>query len=246
MLFFPKKKLHLDCFTNRSDLHTSLPVVKSNKAFPEWWKDLNKTYESSVSPVPLNTMKACPGITEYFKNSFYIPFWTDASFKVSPSCETGIGYAFADASTSASVHANEERGSYLDPKKYQHLKLQSPWFFECKEDIKFLLNQNTWCFDNPENFIIPPGIVDFKYQKGTNYNLFIPYTGTAKNIFIPAGSPIVTYFPMTEKEVIIHNHLLDDFEFKKRREANTAIFSFGNRYKISKSIIDSKKSCPFH
>jgi hypothetical protein len=247
MIFsWKKKQLHIDCFTNRPDLYSLLPVTKSNKAFPAWWKDLPKVYDSNVSPVPLHTMKSCVGFTEYFKNSFYIPFWTDAHFSVSPGYQTGLNYAFADGTTTATVHPVEERGTFLDPNKYQHLKIHSPWAIECKEDIKFLFNQNTWCFTTPEEFIIPPGIVDFKYQKNTNYNLFLPYTGQSRNVFISAGSPIVTYFPMTEKEVVIHNHLLDDIEFKKRREANSAIFSFGNRYRLNKSLMDSKKSCPFH
>lgn len=246
IFFFKKNKLNVDCFTNRADLHSLLPVSKSTKGFPEWWKNLPKTYHSDIEILPRSTMKACNGFTEYFKNTFYIPFWSDALFHVGPDFNTGLNYSFADGTTTISVHSSAERGTYLNESSYQHIKVQSPWFIECKDDVKFVFNQNTWEFDKPEQTIIPPGIIDFKYQKATNYNMFFKYTGTPYDVFIKAGSPIVTYAALTEREVKIHNHLLDEKEYKSRREKNSATFVFRNRYNTTKDLIDSTKKCPFH
>jgi hypothetical protein len=70
--------------------------------------------------------------------------------------------------------------------------------------------QNTWGFRNPGNFIIPPGIVNYKYNSTTDINMFFSFQNLQENLLIKEGTPMVNIVPMDDRRVKVHVHKLSD------------------------------------
>jgi hypothetical protein len=108
--------------------------------------------------------------------------------------------------------------------------------------------QNTWAFNKPDEIILPPGINGYKFQTGTNINMFArsAEVGQSKKILIESGKPMVNIVPMSERKLKIKTHLVDEFEFNKIDSKNIAV-KFNNLYNSRKKIVQSQeKKCPFH
>jgi hypothetical protein len=117
---------------------------------------------------------------------------------------------------------------------------------KCKEEIEFVFNGNPWALNNPEQVIIPPGVINFKYQNTVNINMFIRMNGVQKTK-LNAGLPLVHLFPMTEREVEIKNHCVDEQEYIKIERLGTMNFSHKSYLQHKKIKKDAEKTpkCPF-
>jgi hypothetical protein len=246
--FFKRKKVVLDCFTFNHAAYELFPIEKSVYHLPDWWKQLpSKIDKGNAGYDP--TMKKCQGLKSFYQNGISIPLWSEFAVRWVSDEEkkqTHINWKFSDEISSAEVHSQSQRGTFLSEKKYQHLKILSPWAFKCKEDINWLFVQNFWALNNPEKFIILPGCIDFKYQHVTNINVMIPFEQLKNCHFsLECGSPLVSLFPLTERKVEIKNHLVSMEEFKKL--LGFGKISFTGRYNTIRSIIEKKeqKKCPF-
>ena len=73
---------------------------------------------------------------------------------------------------------------------------------------------------------ILPGVVNYKYQSGTNINLMMaPNT----RIELEAGTPLAHLIPMTEKNVQVKCHLVDNNEYYNL--SNRTVYpAYKNRY----------------
>jgi hypothetical protein len=124
---------------------------------------------------------------------------------------------FADNSSNfIEYHTPEIRGNkYL--KDYHHFKLISPWRFKEKSGVNFLFSQPFYNFENPTDFIIPPAIVNYKYQHNTEVNFFVgkPKEGTRHRLSLDAGQPLVYLTPLTEKRVVVKAHEVTKAEWDK-------------------------------
>jgi hypothetical protein len=250
LFFFKPKVIHVDCFTNKAQVHELFPIDYTHKFFPEWWKVLPKvdTNHDRKEWWGIPTLKGCVGFNNFYAHGISIPFWTDVLFSIEGK---QVRWQFADMSTNGATHPSEQFGSYLDPKEYFHIKIGSPWKFKCKEDVNFLWVQNSWEFSKPAEFVIPPGIIDFKYQTSTNINMFgkLLEEETKKTILIEAGTNMVNIIPLSDRKIKIHNHLVEGLEFEKL--STTGIpFKFSGKYntvkKLMKNKENTKSKCPFH
>jgi hypothetical protein len=238
--FFRPKKLHIDCFTNRYDVYNIFPIDYSYKFFPEWWKNLPKTVEKPDG-TPSATMKGCVGLTSFFKNGITIPLWTDMLIQKKP--EYGYDIFVSDKSIAA-AHGIHQMEGFINPNDYGHVKLKSPWFFKCKENIEWVWTQHTWNFTNLNDIMILPGVVEYKYQHGTNIN-FIINLNIKKNILLESGQPLVNLIPMSDRKIKLHVHHADPVEFDKLGSVASTI-SFTNKYVKYKHIMkEREKKCPF-
>ena len=206
----------LNCYTYKKEVYEQFPVCKTIKALPSWWKNIDDDRQ---------TIKQCPGFLEYFASGFTVPLWTDMMFTIGTSVDEGVSVNIDEIN----VHPTYQRGEYLPETKYQQLKLIAPWLIRCNEDIKFVFSANTWCLDNPEEFIIPPGVVDYKNQFGININSFLVYNGTTRSVHLKAGMPIVSCIPMSDRKIEIVNHLIDENIWIQLNNASPAL-----------------TKCPFH
>ena len=237
MIFiFKEKPIIIDCFSADQNVVDLFPIQKASKFFPEWWKKLPKTYfEKNVER---STMKSCYGFTEHYQHGFIIPLWLDLNIHVNHN-----SYEWKSMSSlKIDEHPQFQRGDYLNDSKYGHLKIISSWKIKCNEKIHFTYTQPVWNFNIPEELIIPPGTLEFKYQHTTNINAFVKFQNNPKNIFLRAGQPMVHITPLSERPIKIKNHLIS----QKEMDNMYPIFSFKNSYYKLKKLRKEKESrCPF-
>ena len=243
MIFlFKPKKIHLDCFTNRYDVFHYFPIVSSQKTFPDWWKILPKSYDSTSS-----TMKSCVGFIDYFKYSIGLQLWSDLLINLEKNPMPQYDWEFSDGKSEITTHPTQQFEGYVDPIENQHIKLDSPWSFSCKEDLMWTTVGNIWNKEMVNKITFLNGILNFKYQSTTNINALCKYPkpGERETIYLPCGTNLLNFFPMSERPVEIHNHLVSSEEYQLFKEKNTKI-SFFNKYKKIKNIVEQNESkCPF-
>jgi hypothetical protein len=243
IFFFKPKKIHLDCFTNRNDVYSYFPIVESSKAFPDWWKKLPK------SSLKENTMKNCAGFTDYYANSISLRLWSDLLITLINDKDNGIYYEwkFSDKISTIVTHTKKQYGNFLDETNQQHLKIGSPWQFSCKEDLQFMAIGNPWNEGLINRITILNGSLNFKYQNTTNINIVsnYPKPDESSEILLESGINLYNFFPLSERPIEIHNHLVSNEEYNKLEQKNIAI-SFVNKYVKTKKIIEQDEiKCPF-
>jgi hypothetical protein len=231
--------LNLTFYTSNPEVYRCPPKLL-RQSFPQWWRDLPTKYNHEQwGPVPKPTMKSCDGLTRFFSNGFSIAMPEDIEFNIGENIEEGISTEF----TQFQVHHKEQRGAFLDPAKYQHIKLLYPWFIDSHDDeTPFAFIGNTWALDNPEDIIIPPGVLDFKTSYAAHINLFIPFSGK-RTVKIKAGVPLVALIPLSERRVKIDcKFITPEEEFSKCEN------SYNTQMRIEKEAIEIEKygRCPFH
>jgi hypothetical protein len=188
-------------------------------------------------------MKRCVGFNNFFSRGITLPLWSDLKIVVENNNVVG---QFSDRMTPIHPHTPEQRGEYLID-DYMHLKIVAPWSVRCKEKLDWAFVQNTWCFDKPDEFIIPPGIFDFNYQSSVNVNMFIMGRARYRELQLHAGTPMVNIIPLTHenRKVKIHTHVVTEQEFRGTQLPGN--FAFIDAYKKYKdSQVAKEKKCPFH
>ena len=241
MFLFKKKEIRLDVFTYRPEVLEYYPVDYSRKFYPQWWKNIPNEYIAQDTFWPVSTIKRCAGFLDYYSNGVVIPLWCDVAIDTHPlHCQ----WKFSDDITTSVSHPSEQLGDFIDCNQYRHIKIESPWLFNCKEEISFVWTQPDWNFEQHAEFFIPPAVINYKYNMGTNINLFVDKR-EEKRYIISAGQPMVNIIPMSERKLKIHKHLLDKQEYDKKSSLSYAS-RFTNKYRNNKAILKSKESrCPF-
>ena len=246
MFLFKKKKVVLNCYTYRPDVYSYFPIEKSSKHIPEWWKNLpNQIYLTEDTFMQAPTMKSCVGFVNYYNCAIAIPMWSDCKI-ITNTQKNEINWLFSDQATIAMSHHHGQKGEYLlnSESSYAHMKIDTPWLFQCEEEVNFLFSGNTWSLDTPEKIIIPPGIINYKYQNATNINMFIKMDNTIS--LLNAGIPYVHVFPMTEREIEIKTHFVDYQQYMAIYSTGVTNFFNKSYYKHKKIMQDKEKlsKCP--
>lgn len=235
-MFFTRQDITVDVFTTNQHLAKTFPIQKSTHFYPEFWKKIPKTNRDENDFFDRPTIKLCNGLLDFYKDSFTIPLWSDLAIKAE---ETKYTWQFSQSSASATYHNEDQRAGFLD--NYFHLKLISPWMVRCNKDIKFSFTEDTWNLKKENADIrVLNGVVDFKYQHGTNVNIMFPKRNN--NYFLNCGSPIVNIRAYTEKKIKLKVHCVDEFEYSKLFDVTKNYF-FVNKYAKNKLAM---KKCPFN
>jgi len=244
--FFKQKEIHVDCFTSKQYVHDLYPIDYTHKFFPDWWKALPKSYDKPESLAPIPTIKSCIGFNNYFKYGMSIPLWSD--IYVANNGDGTFAWQYSDGVSGAMSHDFKQMDGGIDVNKYIHLKLHSPWLIRCKESIDWAWTGNTWGFYDPSQFVIPPAVINYKYNMNADINMFLNFQGTNGKIFLKQGTPMVNIIPLTERKVKIHLHKVSNEEYFNLRESLIPT-SFLNKYGTQKRIMEQKeeesKKCPF-
>jgi len=240
MFFFKPKKIVLDCFTNNASAYEYSKPDHARKFIPDWWKKLPNS--SNTFPADkIGTMKGCFGFTEMYNRGFMLPLWSDLNIvKVNGQ----MHWQFADYNTVGTSHPAVQMGEYYDTEKYQHLKIHSPWFLKEKEGVLFHVSQAFWNVQPFGDYVITPGLVEFKYQSGTNINMFI--LKSISDLLIEFTTPMLHYVPLDDRRIELKYHLLTDSEFSLIVNAgspNTFEFHYRKKKKLMQDREKSK--CPF-
>lgn len=241
MFFFCKpKKIVIDCFTTHTGAYNLNPIDLAVKYFPDWWKPMpNSTSVADPVTIELSTIKKCPGILDLYKSSIILPLWSDMA--VEPKEDNTYWWKFADGKTRLDTHPIQQLGNAF--KKYQHIKILSPWFIKEKSETKFLMTPCTWSLlDITSNINILTGVVEFKHQNATNINFFIDLN-RKEPLFLEAGTPLYHLVPLTDKSVEVKNHLITKQEFDKLFNYTICGVKFSGNYNTRKKA--NNKTCPF-
>jgi hypothetical protein len=256
MIFFKKKNtIVLDCFTWSNHAYEYAKIDHAIKYIPDWWKNTPKTMFKKEHA----TIKNCPGFIDLYKKGIVIPSWFDIELCVyEKNNSEGNWFAFnasnEDVSTSNSHEPYQFDGFCESDGK--NLKFTSPWRFKTNENVNFLCSQPTWNHRSLiQNMTFLPGIVNFKYQNDTDMNYFV-ISGTEKKFLnIESLTPLVIMHPLTEKNIVIKNHLVTKEEYDKKFQTFKGMFlsktkdHLINLYKKRKKLVnklDDIKKCPFH
>lgn len=237
MIFFKKKKIVVDVFTDNASVYNHHPIEKTSKFIPEWWKCLPSTvgqpYHDMIIDEP--TLKKCVGFTSLYKEGFIVPSWTDIQLKTTNDTYT-FKVALSFIEPALQHHEAWQYGNHFSD--YIHLKIISPWFLKSKDYINFVCLEPTWNLKPYwKDFKILPGIVDFKYQSSININMF--FSKNREKIFIDAGTPLYHMVPITENDIELKPHLVDTNEMNK-------IFIEKRYGSFNYSWKHLKNKCPHH
>jgi len=241
--FFVKRStIHLDCFTQLSHVHNFHPIQSATHFYPEWWKNLPKVNKTDKSWVGEPTMKSCVGFIELFKNSVAIPMWSDLCISTDNE-KKQFKWNFSDGQTKMNMHNTDQFKNFVNG-SYAHLKIISPWLFKTKNYVKWNWQYATYNSNVPDELILLPGIVDYKYQVVTNINILINLCKT-QTIFLNAGNPLVFLTPLSDHKVKIHNHLVESVEYEKIKSISHPSYFFNSYNKKKKMIQNEESKCPF-
>ena len=240
---FWNKKITLHCYTTRPEVFYSSPIVKANKMLPKWWNSLPSP-SIDFNTLDANTnMKACAGFVSMYSKGAMIPLWSDLIIDTMEEGDVNYRWKFADGKTDAVIHNASQRGEYLPEEKYSAIKISSPWAFHCDEDVDWVWHQPVWNFDNPEELLVPPAIVNYNQYSDTNINIVATKSDERKQILLEAGQAMVHLVPLSERQLEIKQHLVSEEEY------NRLVLGKNSPMKFIKNWIhqrNNKLKCPFH
>ena len=239
--------IYLDCYTSNDSAYKAARISSAINHLPSWWKRLLPTVERPVMAElpnfkrPHPTMRHCVGLTDMFKKSFCIPLWSDLAVHVEPAMQEGCAWKFADGRTKATEHHPFQRGDFMPPEHFQHLKLDSPWYLHCNENINFLFFDPFWpSYEGEEVAIIPPGLLNFQFQPGTNINMFIrKLPDEARTVELKFNTPLAFITPLTERKVVLRHHLVSA-EYMAMHVARPQPAFIGSYLKAKKAKIETQ------
>jgi hypothetical protein len=236
MIFMKRSLVQLEAFTTNEHLAKYFAIQKSTNFYPQFWKSIAKATRDENDMYDRPTIKTCTGLLDFFQDSFTIPLWSDLAIKVEAD---KYAWQFSQTNCSAVHHDNQQRIGYLE--KYHHLKLISPWMLRCNSDIKFAFTEDTWNItDETAPIRVLNGVVDYKYQHGTNVNIMVP--SAPASYLLQCGQPIANLRPLTEKKVKLTVHVVSEGEYGKFQDTQRNYF-FVKKYIKNKEFMDK---CPFH
>lgn len=256
MFFFKKSKITLDVFTYDQTILETSPILPAIRFYPQWMKDLPgevplevfNPASKEVHTVPKLTIKACSAVQDYFKTGFIIPLWTDVSVIVNPDGR----YSYSSADSPFSIDRNWPMGGVGGFGEYANMRFTVPWHAEEKSGVKFLLRYPAWSSNTNKilinKFVDACGIIDFKDQHSLHLNTFFELPYEKIEFILKLGTPIGHIIPLTEKEVELKLHLIDESEWIKRTVNSTGAKTYTSRLPkklLLKEKIKEGKGCPF-
>lgn len=228
MIIIRPSKLRIDAFTSEPRVHAYSQIQDANHFYPKWFKDMPNKYKTGIHMSP--TIKKCIGIQNIYQNGHMLPLWSDLTIKID---EIGLQWQYADEISQAECHEETQWEGYTNLDNHYHLKLISPWYLKCKEDVKFYMIQPSWNYSLHDPMTIVKGVVDFKNQHSTHVNMFVDKSRHGTYTY-DHMTPMYHLLPITERQLVIKHYLVDEKE----------MYKFKNRIKF----LDNQKytsQCPF-
>ena len=239
MFWIKDKTIVLDSFVTEEWILNYNPIQKASNFIPQWFKEQDNYFKNGFKD--METMKQCPAILDLLNKGLVLPLWSDFSLNINQE-QKEVHWEFADKIdaiiNTAQTHPVEQWKDYANPDKYFQLKLISPWLFNTKEDIKFHWSSSYFNNELSLPYSIMSAIVDFKYQSGTHVNMIIDLNRAKQGFTINATKPLVHLIPLTEKKVVVKNHIVSTEEYRQIQNKYKKVFFTNNYKKI--------KKCPFH
>ena len=208
-----KKKLKLDFYTAHETLIDLQPIQQGTKP-PTWWKQIKKSYDKFRSrvgiKVPVPTVRTCPGVVDYIRRPITIKMWSDGIFKVKPTGIVECIEPFYGAKLlTGSIHDSAQYGGAIYKDRVV-FKLEGPWCVKASDDSEFMITECHYTEDlRSHGILISPGITNFYHQHTLNVFLVIPIKEEEYTFTLKYGTPLMSIYPMHEKEMDIEMHKIN-------------------------------------
>ena len=249
LFFFKKKEIVLDCFTTIPYIYDNARINYGIKYMPEWWVNTPRV----DGDVP--TIKNCIALTEFYKRGIVIPSWFEMEMTINQmGQELGYKWESSNQDVRTDDSHNTAQFSKFAEENGANIKLSSPWAFRTDDEVYFSWTQPTWHFRSLlSKMTILPGVINFKYQHHTNINFFAQNKDVAEQCTIPPLTPLVIMHPLTDKKVIIKNHLVSESEYDRmfglgklllKRNGKEWSKFYTSKQKLKDKIKDVNR-CPF-
>ena len=201
--------IKIDAYTWQPSAYKFFKIQESKHFMPAWFKEIPPSFPAPVSngvTVDNPTMKSCPGLTDLYTKGIILPLWSDI---VIQTVEDRCRFAYADNISRLDEHVPSQMGKLRNG--HVHAKLVSNWALHTDSEVDFLWVQPSYNLNKYfRQFHVLPGIVNYKYQHGTNVNIMMePNT----RIEIPAGTPLAHIIPFTDEPIEIEHHLVTQDEY---------------------------------
>jgi hypothetical protein len=232
MLNIFQKPVVIDCYTDNPHAFEYAKPSKATEFLPKWWKSLPKDGHANMS--------RCAGFIDLYRKSYVLPMWSDFDVWFNP--DGSYNWQYADLRSEAQVHDQAQYTGWASKSDAAHLKLESPWYFFCKEDVYFQWTPATWAQDDVFEYLAVPGTSEYKYQNATNVNLML--SKKHEKITIPLGRPLVFITPLTERKVIFRTHLISLDELQKKKTVFPPV-TLGKYFALRKIRNKREAKCPF-
>ena len=253
MFWFKKKKTILKCYTTDPFAYSFAKIDWGENFIPEWYNNLpvfNTWPNGSVQP----TLRVCHGFKQLYKNSLVIPSW--AHISMTPNIiQNGPGFEWRvnTAFTKITKHPSNQVAGFFDETRFSTFKIETPWWLRCNEPVQFIVCDPIWNRPGILDYSILPGILDFKYQSGTNILGVLEHRDVKeekKEVIFSPGDPIVLLTPLTDQEIVLEHHLVTPSELAKYLpDLRVGIDNAVNKYNLSKKFINKldqqESKCPF-
>ena len=228
-IFIKRSTINIDCFTSNSGMYTHHPIVVASEAIPNWWKTMKGTVDVEKFGIQHEaaTIKRCDGIIGLYKHGICVPLWSDLIIETNKDGEFRYLYS-SEENPAINTHFKNQFNEHFN--NLVHIKIQSPWLIEEKTGVEFYFNQATWSLlDHSYHMNIVPAIINFKDQSSTHINLFMPKK--ENRIELSAGQPMLHIVPLSDKKIVLKNHLISEDEHKQKLLTYSYMSSFVGRYK---------------
>jgi hypothetical protein len=253
--FIKKSEIVLDCFTHNHSAYENAKIDYAYKYMPEWWRKTPRINESTDQA----TIKNCVAFIDFYTKGICIPSWFEFEMKINKlDNPDNIWYQWQASDETFSASNSHQPSQFINFSENdgKNFKINSPWLFKEKDDVKFVWSQPTWSLKSIIfNAAILPGVISFKHQHATNINFFISNRTYEQEFSIQPLTPLVILHPMSDKKVKIVNHLISKEEWNnKMNNLNTMVLgtttekitkAYNTKVNLSEKIENVKK-CPFH
>ena len=225
-----KKPIYIDCYTSKPHVYEYAPIESANNFLPDWWKAIPKDF--SNGEIDIATMRRCAGFINLYGKGLMVPMWSDVRIQL---WENGAyRFNYADEDSTMTQHPAPQSGTLLEDSNTTHIKLISPWAFECAENIDWHWAQPVWNHSAAKDFCVLSGVLNFKYTKDTHINILFKRQDIIINMV--HGMPLVHVVPLSDRPVKIRTHLISAEEFSRKKQKHQQIAFAGTHYKQKKIL----------
>lgn len=215
-------KIKLTAYTWENDIFIN-EKPSFNKPDPAEWLRLLKSTNKHYNPhqnyyFDVASAKVCPAINNYLNNGIKFRAWTTIRVRINPDGTTDHLKGSEDSGPGILVGQHSpDQYQYIYQQNKTAFKLSNPWILKCNQDVKFLFTESHYSTNifRENNLIIAPGLIDYKYQFATNIHIIADIKKDPYEITIPYGTPLVTLFPLTEKEIDFECELVSQEKYNQ-------------------------------
>lgn len=210
-MFWKNKEVNLTAYTYNESYIKSCPPVYKPIEKPSWLQKL-KTFtvdwdERSQMAVKNATAAVCPAIRSFLSDPITLTMWADVDIKIFPDGKWTY-YTRPEWNVTLGEHHKTQFGEAYNNRV--SIKLTSPWYFKSNDPAKFMFMESHYStsFFRDQGIILPPGVIEYKYQHATNVHMLFPIKPEEYVIRIKHGTPLISMFPMFERKLNFKTELI--------------------------------------